>query len=71
MQIAMDGGGLVHPLDFPYFAFTIGTSFATSDVEVLGGQGAWRRAAAQHRGLLYNSLVIAIAFPVWQGLISR
>ncbi|SFR39698.1 Uncharacterized membrane protein [Microbacterium azadirachtae] len=58
-------------LDYLYFAFTIGTSFATSDVEVLGIRT--RRVVLVHSivGFFYNALVVAVAFQVLQGLASR
>jgi uncharacterized membrane protein len=58
-------------LDYLYFAFTIGTSFATSDVEVLGIRT--RRVVLVHSivGFFYNALVVAVAFQVLQGLATR
>ena len=48
------------PLDFAYFAFTIGTSFAVSDVEITARRA--RRAALFH-GILaffYNTAILAL-----------
>ncbi|MEZ2371333.1 DUF1345 domain-containing protein [Arthrobacter sp. RCC_34] len=57
-------------LDYLYFSFTIGTSFATSDVEVVGDRT--RRVVLVHSivGFFYNALVVAVAFQVLQGLAS-
>ncbi|MFI2563448.1 DUF1345 domain-containing protein [Paenarthrobacter sp. NPDC018779] len=55
-------------LDYLYFSFTIGTSFATSDVEIIG----FRRVALVHSivAFFYNALVVAVAFQILQGLIT-
>ncbi|GAA4441510.1 hypothetical protein GCM10023148_48720 [Actinokineospora soli] len=49
--------------DFAYFSFTIGTSFATSDVEV---RPAMRSRVLAHTvvAFLYNTVNIAIAVSV-------
>ena len=61
-------GGLDFPgeqspdqLDFAYFAFTIGTSFAVSDVDVT--DRAIRRAVLGHQILsfFYNTTILALA----------
>ncbi|NLG54322.1 MAG: DUF1345 domain-containing protein, partial [Rhodococcus sp.] len=57
-------------LDYLYFAFTIGTTFATSDVEVR--EVGVRRIVLLHSiiSFFYNALVVAVAFQVLQGLAS-
>ncbi|GAA3834881.1 hypothetical protein KACC15558_13500 [Brevibacterium ammoniilyticum] len=58
-------------LDYLYFAYTIGTSFATSDVEVCGVPA--RRIVLLHSivAFFYNALVVAVAFQVLQKLVSQ
>jgi uncharacterized membrane protein len=67
-------GGLVFPgeqspdqLDFAYFAFTIGTSFAVSDVDVT--DRAIRRAVLGHQILsfFYNTTILALAVDLITG----
>lgn len=64
-------GGLAFPgeqnprqLDFAYFAFTIGTSFAVSDVEVT--DSTMRRGVLGHQILsfFYNAAILALAINV-------
>ncbi|GEE03037.1 hypothetical protein nbrc107696_34830 [Gordonia spumicola] len=52
--------------EFVYFAFTIGTTFATSDVEVRTRR--MRSAVVTHSvwSFFYNALVVAVAFQVLQ-----
>ena len=54
-------------LDFSYFAYTVGTTFATSDVEV--GNRAIRHAVTWHSMLsfLYNAAVLGIAIGAFTG----
>ncbi len=70
---AKAGGGLEFPggepptfLGFLYFSFTLGSSFATSDVNVTSDR--LRRLALVHSimGFLYNAIVVAVAFQVLQ-----
>lgn len=58
-------------LDFLYFSFTLGTSFATSDVEVVSIRA--RRLVLIHSVLafFYNALVVAVAFQVLQDIVAR
>ena len=58
-------------LDYFYFSFTLGTSFATSDVDVISLR--MRRLVLLHTVLafFYNALVVAVAFQVLQGAVSR
>ena len=67
-------GGLAFPgeqspdqLDFAYFAFTIGTSFAVSDVDVT--DRAIRRAVLGHQILsfFYNTSVLALVINLVTG----
>ncbi|MBV9452870.1 MAG: DUF1345 domain-containing protein [Rubrobacter sp.] len=67
-------GGLAFPgeqspdqLDFAYFAFTIGTSFAVSDVDVT--DRAIRRAVLGHQILsfFYNTTILALAIDLITG----
>jgi uncharacterized membrane protein len=51
-------------LDFAYFSFTVGTSFAASDVKVISGRS--RRVVLGHTILsfAYNTVLIAIVINV-------
>lgn len=55
------GSAPVEPSDFVYFAFTVGTTFATSDVEVT--TPAARRVVTRHSVLafLYNTAILGTA----------
>lgn len=55
-------------LDYMYFSFTLGTSFATSDAEVV--QLRIRRIVLVHSiiSFFFNALVVAVIFQVLQGL---
>ncbi len=54
------GGDAPDKLDFTYFAFTVGTTFAVSDVSVV--RRAFRRAVLGHTVLsfAYNTVIIAL-----------
>ncbi|WP_136034701.1 DUF1345 domain-containing protein [Microbacterium sp. PF5] len=69
-QMAFPGTMSPAPIDFLYFAFTIGTTFATSDVNVLSSRV--RRVVLVHGvvAFFYNALVIAIAIQVLQFVLS-
>jgi len=57
-------------LDYLYFAFTMGTSFATSDASV---RTVWiRRIVLVHSVVAfpYNALVVAVAFQVLQDIVG-
>lgn len=58
-------------LSYVYFSFTLGTSFATSDVEIISTR--MRRLALIHSvvAFFYNALVVAVAFQVLQGVVAR
>lgn len=51
-------------INYPYFAFTVGTSFATSDADVL--TAGVRRVVMLHSviSFFYNAIVVAVAFQV-------
>lgn len=67
-HLAFPGQRRATTLDYLYFAFTIGTAFSTSDVQVTSLQA--RRIVLIHSviGFLYNALVIAVAFQILQRL---
>lgn len=56
-------------LNFLYFSFTVGTSFATSDVNVTSVK--MRRVVLIHSvfAFFYNAIVVAVAFQVLQGAV--
>lgn len=64
-------GSAPSTLSYLYFSFTLGTSFATSDVEIISTR--MRRLVLVHTVLafFYNALVVAVAFQVLQGVVSR
>lgn len=70
-ELRFPSGGERSTLDFLYFSFTIGTSFATSDVEILGFRT--KRIALLHSviAFFYNAIVVAVAFQILQGLVTR
>lgn len=76
-QLSADEGGLKFPgeaklsiLDFLYFSFTVGTSFAVSDVNVTTLR--MRKIVLIHSvfAFFYNALVVAVAFQVLQGAVK-
>jgi uncharacterized membrane protein len=54
--------------DFLYFSFTIGTSFATSDITVNTSRMRWAVLVHSIISFFYNALVVAVAFQVLQRL---
>lgn len=67
--------GLVFPantipsfVDFLYFSFTIGTSFATSDTTVNTSRMRWTVLVHSIISFFYNALVVAVALQVLQQL---
>jgi uncharacterized membrane protein len=65
--------GLVFPgtaepttVEFVYFAFTIGTAFATSDVDVTTARARWAVTVHSVVSFLFNALVVAVAYQVLQ-----
>ncbi len=57
--------------DFLYFSFTIGTSFATSDVTVSSSRMRWTVLVHSIASFFYNALVVAVAFQVLQQLAEK
>lgn len=55
-------------VDFLYFAFTIGTSFATSDVTVTTTRMRWTVLGHSILSFFYNALVVALAIQILQQL---
>ena len=73
--LARDGSGLEFPADpepdfgdLLYFSFTMGTTFATSDVTVVTRRARWIVLVHSIAGFFYNALVIAVAIQVLQQL---
>lgn len=58
-------------MGYLYFSFTLGTSFATSDVEIVSNRV--RRVVLVHAVLsfFYNALVVAVAFQILQGVVAN
>jgi uncharacterized membrane protein len=48
-------------VDFAYFAFTIGTSFATSDVETCTSRIRWKVTGHLVLAFFYNGLIVVLA----------
>lgn len=69
-EMHIPGGRAPTTLDFLYFSFTVGASFATSDISVPGLR--IRRVVLLHSviSFFYNAVVVAVAFQVLQGLAS-
>lgn len=55
-------------VDFLYFSFTIGTSFATSDTTVNSSRMRWTVLLHSIISFFYNALVVAVAFQLLQQL---
>jgi uncharacterized membrane protein len=55
--------GTEHPrfIDFVYFAYTLGTTFAASDVEVLSTRMRWTIVWHSVLSYFFNGLVIVLA----------
>lgn len=54
-------------VEFVYFAFTIGTTFAASDVEVFSPRVRWRVVWHSIVSFLYNGLIIVLALGTLTG----
>jgi uncharacterized membrane protein len=72
------GGGVAGGLDFPrrespgpddfmYFAFTLGTSFAVSDVSVTSSSLRWHVLVHSVLSFFYNAIVLALAISILTG----
>jgi uncharacterized membrane protein len=72
------GPGAGHGLDFPrspapmatdflYFSFTLGTSFAASDVTVTSQAMRWHVMVHSILSFFYNTVVLAVAFGILTG----
>jgi|CZKW01.1.fsa_nt_gi uncharacterized membrane protein len=55
------------PVDFMYFAFTVGTSFAVSDVNVTAPSMRWHVMAHSVLSFFYNAIVLALAVGILTG----
>ena len=53
-------------VDFLYFAFTVATSFATSDVVVRTARARWIVMMHSILSFMFNALVVAVAYQVLQ-----
>lgn len=69
-----DGGGLEFPrreqpgpVDFMYFSFTLGTSFAVSDVTVTAPGMRWHVMTHSILCFFYNAIVLAVAIGIVTG----
>ncbi|MGH1527005.1 DUF1345 domain-containing protein [Leifsonia sp. L25] len=62
--IAFPGTGSPRLSDFVYFAFTIGTSFAASDTEILSPRLRWAVAKHSILSFFYNGAIIVVALNV-------
>lgn len=56
--------GSTHPslVDYVYFAYTVGTTFAASDVSVLSTRMRWLVTVQSVLGFFINALIIALSF---------
>ncbi|HWI31790.1 MAG TPA: DUF1345 domain-containing protein [Microbacterium sp.] len=57
-----------HLVDYLYFSFTIGASFATSDVSVVSTRMRWTVLGHSILSFFYNALVVALAIQILQQL---
>jgi uncharacterized membrane protein len=55
------------PVDFLYFSFTVGVSFAASDVEVRGRALRWHVMVHAVFSFFYNAIVLAVAVSIITG----
>jgi uncharacterized membrane protein len=53
--------------DFLYFSFTLGTSFAASDVTVTSQTMRWHVMIHSILSFFYNTVVLAVAFGILTG----
>lgn len=70
-ELRFPEGSNLSILSFLSFSFTLGTSFATSDVEIVSVR--MRRLTLIHTivAFFYNALVVAVAFQVLQSAVTR
>jgi uncharacterized membrane protein len=61
------GGGALTSTDFFYFAFTIGTSFAVSDVLVTSPKMRWHVMTHSVLSFFYNAAILAVAIAIVTG----
>ena len=61
MGLEFPGGKAPCDMDFAYFAFTLGTTFATSDVEVLSTRLRWTVVWHSVLSFFFNGLIIVLA----------
>ena len=66
---AIDGRGLEVPgtleanlTDYVYFALTLGTTFATSDTNIISRRMRWNATVHSVLAFFYNAVVMAVAF---------
>ena len=64
--LAFPGTAEPTSVEFVYFAFTIGTAFATSDVDVTTTPARWAVTVHSVVSFLFNALVVAVAYQVLQ-----
>lgn len=69
-----EGGGIDFPetprpteVDFLYFAMTLGSSFATSDVNVTSTRMRWHVLVHSVLSFFYNAIVLAVGFRIITG----
>lgn len=55
------------PIEFLYFSFTVGVSFASSDVEVHGRALRWHVLVHSVISFFYNAIVLAVAVSIITG----
>ena len=62
-----DAGATPNPTDFLYFAFAVGSTFATSDVDVTTTRMRWHVMTHSVISFFYNAAVVAFAIAVLIG----
>lgn len=69
-----EGGGIEFPetprpgeVDFLYFAMTLGSSFATSDVNITSTRMRWHVLVHSVLSFFYNAIVLAVGFRIITG----
>lgn len=71
---AREGSGIVFPgtshptqIDYLYFAFTLGSSFATSDANITSTTMRWHVLIHSVLSFFYNAIVLAVGFRIFTG----